>query len=113
MRARANPGSRPFKIKAILVFKVKNKRCGGEFTRVVRWLESISADLLLSRPMLLAHLLTILDSFKEKDYTETSLQLNASFPSIKSQISNAQSEIRAALQNRLTPMTLDYRISLN
>ena len=62
---------------------------------------------------MLAHLLTILDNFEEEDYIETCSQAGDSLVSIKSQLAKAQSDLRTALQNHLTPYTLDYRISLN
>jgi hypothetical protein len=63
--------------------------------------------------LVLAHILTILDNFEEKDFIETSSQLDTPLTSVKCQLASAQSEIRDALQNRLTPGLLNYRIHLN
>jgi hypothetical protein len=63
--------------------------------------------------LVLAHILSILDNFEEKDIVETSFQLEAPLNSVKCQLASAQSEIREALQNRLTPGMLNYRIHLN
>jgi hypothetical protein len=63
--------------------------------------------------LVLAHILTILDNFEEKDFVETSSLLEAPLTSVKCHLACAQSEIREALQNRLTPGMLNYRIHLN